>query len=278
MWKVFETEGEARIEARTSRQIARRTPRTFKIKNQSRALSAIALLTVFATAAIPHTAHAQLPIPGMPQVVYDPSAVAKLVTQLSRQMQQITVARGQLQAQLDNMRKLTNPPWRQINATMAQVDLLAQQGRSLAYSLRNIDSQFQQTFPGWRLSGTMATDMRTQNERTLATLRGALNATATTAQQFPIATANIDAMKNRMAAITSAQQAAELNGSIGIQSAEELALLRQQLAAQGNAQLVALADRINHELQGAAWQQTYTASAQARPTVPPRRNINGWAF
>lgn len=277
MRKLFEGEVETRV-GQPSMGISRQMLRTSNPKGQSRTLGTVVLLAAFVTAALPHTARAQLSIPGIPQVVYDPSAVAKLVTQLSRQVQQITVARGQLQAQLDNMRKLTNPPWRQINATMAQVDLLAQQGRSLAYSLRNIDSQFQQTFPGWQLSGTMATDMRTQNERTLATLRGALNATATTAQQFPIATANIDAMKNRIAAITSAQQAAELNGSIGIQSAEELTLLRQQFAAQGNAQLVALADRINHELQGAAWQQTYTASAQARPTVPPRRNISGWAF
>jgi type IV secretion system protein TrbJ len=278
MRKLFEIAGDARIGAHASGRLYRRMSCTLTTKGRSRALGAVALLAAFATVAIPHAAHAQLSIPGMPQVVYDPSAVAKLVTQLSRQMQQITVARGQLQAQLDNMRKLANPPWRQINATMAQVDLLAQQGRSLAYSLRNIDSEFQRTFPGWQLSGTMATDMRTQNERTLATLRDALNATNATAQQFPIAAANINAMKNSMATITSAQQAAELNGAIGIQSAEELTLLRQQLAAQSNAQIVALADRINHELQGAAWQQAYAASAQVRPIAPPRRDINGWAF
>lgn len=235
---------------------------------------ALALLIV----ASPSAARAQLPIPGMPQIVYDPTAVGKLITQLSRQMQQINVARGQLQAQLDNMRKLASPPWRQINTTMAQVDLLAQQGRALAYTLRNIDSEFQQTFPGFRLSGTMTADMRSQNERTLATLRGALNATAATAQQFPVATANIDAMKRQIATITSAQQAAELNGVIGIQGAEELTLLRQQLAALSNAQLVALAQQVNHELQGAAWQQAYTTPAQVPVVAPPRRSISGWAF
>lgn len=248
------------------------------ICERSRALGTVVLALSLVVAASPSIVHAQLSIPGMPQVVYDPTAVGKLVTQLSRQMQQITVARGQLQAQIDNMRKLTNPPWRQINATMAQVDLLAQQGRSLAYTLRNIDSQFQQTFPGWRLSGTMAADMRLQNERTLATLRGALNATATTAQQFPMATANIDAMKSRMATITSAQQAAELNGAIGIESAEELTLLRQQLAAQSNAQLVVLAEQINHELQAAAFEKAYDATVQVRRPAPPRRDISGWAF
>ena len=101
---------------------------------------------------------AQFGIPGLgglvggllskgPQVVVDPTAIAKLVTQLDQQIQQIQVARSQLQVNVDNMRKLANPPWRRINATMAQVDQLAQQGQALAYTLRNVDAQFRQTFP-----------------------------------------------------------------------------------------------------------------------------------
>jgi P-type conjugative transfer protein TrbJ len=249
-----------------------------------------AVLIALALAATPGaTLHAQFGIPGLgslvggllgkgPQVVVDPTAVAKLVTQLEQQIQQIQVARSQLQLNVDNMRKLASPPWRRINATMAQVDLLAQQGQALAYTLRNVDAQFRQTFPGWRVTATMAADMRTQSERTLATLLGALNAMNATAQQFPVAAANLEVMKTRMSAVTSAQQAAELNGAIGIQGAEELALLRQQLAAQQNAQLVAAAHQVNHELQGAAWQQAYMAPAQVRRQMPARRDISSWAF
>jgi P-type conjugative transfer protein TrbJ len=161
---------------------------------------------------------------------------------------------------------------------MAQVDQLAQQGQALAYTLRNVDAEFRQTFPGWRVSTTMTSDMRAQSERTLATLRSALNAVNATAQQLPVAAANLEVMKSRMGSVTSAQQAAELNGAIGIQGAEELALLRQQLATQQNAQLVATAQQINHELQGAAWQQAYMAPAQVRRPVPMRRDISAWAF
>ena len=245
--------------------------------------------TLTLTAAPFATSRAQFGIPGLgglvggllgggPQVVVDPTAVAKLVTQLEQQLQQIQVARSQLQLNIDNMRKLVNPPWRRINATMAQVAQLAQQGQALAYTLRNIDAEFRQTFPGWHVSATMSADMRAQSERTLATLRSALNAVNATAQQFPVAAANLELMKSRMSSVTSAQQAAELNGAIGIQGAEELALLRQQLATQQNAQLVATAQRINHELQGAAWQQAYMAAAQVRRPVPVRRDIAGWAF
>jgi P-type conjugative transfer protein TrbJ len=248
-----------------------------------------AILVASVAATPPAAARAQIPIPGLggliggllgggPQIVYDPSAVGKLVTQLDQIRRQIGIAQRQLQAQVDNMRKLSNPPWRTINATLAQVDALAQQGQALGYALADLDAQFRQTFPGWQLSGTMAGDMRAQNERTLATLRGALGATGATARQFPTSAANLQAMKRRMATITSAQQAAELNGSIGIQGAEELTLLRQQLAAMNSAQLVVLAQQINHQLQAAAFQQAYDAAAQIRRPAPPRRNISGWAF
>jgi P-type conjugative transfer protein TrbJ len=254
-----------------------------------RAIIRIVVLALALTGAPLATLHAQFGIPSLgglvggllgkgPQVVVDPTAVAKLVTQLDQQIQQIQVARSQLQLNVDNMRKLANPPWRRINATMAQVDQLAQQGQALAYTLRNVDAEFHQTFPGWRVSTTMTSDMRAQSERTLATLRSALNAVNATAQQLPVAAANLEVMKSRMGSVTSAQQAAELNGAIGIQGAEELALLRQQLATQQNAQLVATAQQINHELQGAAWQQAYMAPAQVRRPVPMRRDISAWAF
>lgn len=254
---------------------------------------ALVTLVLGAMLAAPSSARAQLPIPisipglggllggllgGGPQIVYDPTAVGKLITQLEQIRQQIGIAQRQLQAQVDNMRKLRNPPWRTINATLAQVNALAQQGQSLGYALANLDAQFRQTFPGWQLSGTMAADMRAQNERTLATLRGALDATGLTAQQFATSATNLQAMKSRMATITSAQQAAELNGAIGIQSAEELTLLRQQLAAMNSAQLVTLAQQINHELQAAAFQQAFDSAAQIRRLPPARRDISGWAF
>ena len=77
-----------------------------------------AVLLALALAAMPTaTLQAQFGIPGLgslvggllpkgPQVVVDPTAVAKLVTQLEQQIQQIQVARSQLQLNVDNMRKL----------------------------------------------------------------------------------------------------------------------------------------------------------------------------
>jgi P-type conjugative transfer protein TrbJ len=184
--------------------------------------------------------------------VIDAAAVAKLVTQLSRQLQQIKMQTQQLELQIENMKKLASPNWRAINTTMAQVDALTQQGFAISYSLATLGVELQQTFPGWKLSTTMAADMRLQNERTVATIRQTLLAAQATAAQFPVSTAKLSAMKGQVGSITSAQAAAELNGSIGIHTAEDITLLRQQLAAERNAQAVFLADEVNRATQAGA--------------------------
>ena len=188
--------------------------------------------------------------------VIDVEAIAKLTTQLTRQAQQIAVARSQLQTQLDNMRKLSNPNWRSISATMSQIDALTRQGQAISYSLGSLGAVFQQTFPGTiaggRLTPSLAGQLRVQDQRTLATLRGLLDAAQATSQQFATSTARLNAMKAQIGSIQGAQQAAELNGVIGIHTAEEITLLRQQLTAQASAGAVMQANQVNRDLQGAA--------------------------
>src|SRR5689334_20281909 len=81
---------------------------------------------------LPTTAHAQFGLFG-PTIVYDPAAVGKLVEQLIHQAEHIAVARSQLEQQIIALRKLPAPPWRDINAAMAEVDALTRQGEAVAY-------------------------------------------------------------------------------------------------------------------------------------------------
>jgi P-type conjugative transfer protein TrbJ len=209
-------------------------------------------MLALAVLVLPDRAHAQFGA----LLVYDPAAVGKLITQLSQQAQQIALARDHLKAQLDNMRKLGNPSWRTITSTVSQIDALTREGQAISYSLASLDTEFRRTFPGsisgGRLAPTLAGSLREQDQRTLATLRGLLNAAQATSQQFATGTARLTAMKAQIGSIQSAQQAAELNGVIGIHTAEEITLLRQQLVAQSSTQAVLQANRVNRDLQGAA--------------------------
>jgi P-type conjugative transfer protein TrbJ len=225
-------------------------------------------------ALLPTPAAAQFGLPGVPQIVYDPTAVGKLVTQLR-------VAQSQLQALRDNMRKLGSYNYRNIDGALAQIDAMTRQGQAISYSLANLDAQFRTTFPGSRVgatSGQRAADIRTQNERTLATIQGALAAARLSAQQFAVESARLNAIKRQIRSARSAQQIAELQGVVGVHTAEEITLLRQQLAAQNNAQQVYLANQVNRDLQGAAAARAFWRPGGSTPVRRKDMSVNAVGF
>lgn len=231
----------------------------------------IAAAMIVALGGLPATAHAQFGF-GFgfgPQIVFDPTAVGKLVAQLARQAEHIAVARDQLQAQMIALRKLPSPPWRDITAAMAQIDALSRQGDAIAYSAQNVDALFRATYAGTTTAGNAPTTEQQQVERTLATLRGALNAAARVATEFPVGVGRLHEMKRQMTTVQGHEQALELNGAIGVYSAEQLTLMGQQLAALANAQAVYFADEVNDRAQLRANTRAFLAKLGEIPASRP---------
>lgn len=214
--------------------------------------------------------------------VFDASNLARHVMNYRQLIQQVAMQRDQLRYQLDNMRKLGSPNWRTINTTLSTIDGLTRAGIALSYSLASITAEFDRTFPGASLTpaltGTMAGDIRRQNERALATIRATLEAANATAAQFATSNANLDAIRRQVGSITSAQQAAELNSTIEIHAAQELTLLRQQLAAAANAQNVYMAAQVNRDLQAVATQAAFRRAAIAQPVRPRDMRVSAVGF
>jgi len=232
---------------------------------KTRLLAATAL-AVLGCVLSPPAARAQFGLFGS-GLVFDPSNFARNVLHYARRLEQMNMQRQELQQQLAAMRKLRSPNWRQINATLTQMDALMQQGQGLAYSLRVIDQEFQRTFPGTRVFQNYPQERQTQAIRTLATLRGALNAANRAAREFPTSVARLDAMKRQLGTIQGHEEALELNGTIGMYSAEELTLLRQAVSALTNVQTVYYADQVNAQAQEAA---TVRARLTAMSAPGPR--------
>lgn len=228
----------------------------------------LAACTVVAVASVltPAPAQAQFGLFGS-GIVFDPSNFARNVLHYKRRIEQMNWQRQQLQQQVAAMRKLRNPNWRQINATLAHIDALMQQGQALAYSLRAIDAEFQRTFPGVQVFRNYHAEERMQAVRTLATMRAALNAANRAAREFPTSVARLEGMKRQMASIRGHEEALELNGTIGMYAAEELTLLRQSISALTNVQAVYYADQVNAEAQETA---TIRARLAAMSAPGPR--------
>ena len=241
-------------------------------RHANRRARVVSRLLAFTTAAaalgVPASAQAQFFAP-MP--VIDAGAIAKLVTQ-------VAVARDQLVTLRRNMEKLGSYDVRDVRGTLSQIDIITRQGQAISYSLSNLETVVNQTFPGRVLSGTMAADMQRQDIRTVATVRAAIAASRITAEQFAIEAAKLEAIKGRFRGIRSAQQAAELSGMVGVHTAEEMTLLRQQLAAQGNAQAVFLAYQANRAAQAGAAAAAFDAAGARTPTARARVDVQALGF
>lgn len=232
-------------------------------------LLAAGALAVLGFAATPATAHAQFGLFGS-GIVFDPSNFARNVLHYARRLEQMNLQRQQLQQQIAAMRKLRNPNWRQINAALVQMDALMQQGQALAYSLRAIDAEFQRTFPGAQVFRNYQAEERTQALRTLATMRGALNAANRAAREVPTSVARLEAMKRQLGTIQGHEEALELNGTIGMYSAEELTMLRQAVSALTNVQAVYYANEVNAEAQRrATFRARLTSMSASGPRYAP---------
>ena len=200
-------------------------------------------------------------------ITFDPTNFARNVLHYARRLEQEAMQSQALAQQVLAMRKLAHPNWRDITGTLAQMDGLMQQGQALAYTLTSIDAAFQQTFPGTQAFHNSLVEGQTQATRTLATLRGALNAAHGAALGVPTSLAQLEAIKSQLGGIHGHEEALELDGTIGMYSAEELTLLRQAVSALTNVQAVYAADQVNGQAQEAATiQAELTAMSAPGPT------------
>jgi len=195
------------------------------------------------------SAHAQF---GLGGIVLDPSNLARNVLHYARRLEQIAMQKQQLQQQLVAMRKLPNPPWRDIRQTMAQIDGLMADGRAIGYRLQNLNQQFQATFPVDRVFRDWPTERRAQAERTVATMGAVLAGARAQAQAFNDGLGRLTDMKGRVATVQGQEGALELQNTATVFTAEELMMLRQALMAQSSMQAVYYANRVNTEAQQAA--------------------------
>ena len=199
----------------------------------------------------PAAAHAQFGIPGVPQIVFDPKNLIENARQVAQTAQQIENQRRQILYQIQSLRKLQNPNWREISGLVGQLDALMQQGEALAYSAADLDAQFRRTFPGHELpAGWVASEtQRTQATRALATMHATLNTTRRQMQDLRSGIVRLGQIKRQMASIQGTQEAIELQNTLQAYAAEELMMLRQAVAVQTNAVAVAHAQQVQREMQ-----------------------------
>lgn len=185
--------------------------------------------------------------------VIDPAHIAKTIWNGRQIVEQVRNQANQIRNEVEMLRRLPEPPWREIRARVAELEEVMRAGEALAFSMDGLLDEFGVTFPGFRNYADWSTERRTQFDRSLQTLANSLMGLQQQGQQIALSQAELDRIKAMRA--SGQTSATELGNTIGAFAAEELVLLRQLIAVQANAQAVAAAQRINDEAQRAAAQE-----------------------
>jgi P-type conjugative transfer protein TrbJ len=196
-------------------------------------------------------AHAQLGLLSS-GIVFDPTNFARNVMHYARRLEQEAMQKRQLEQQLLAMRKLPNPPWRDIRQTVAQLDAVMADSRAIGYRLQNLQQQFRATFPVDRAFQDWPSERQAQADRTVATMGAVLAGARAQDQSFTDGLGRLADMRGRVATVQGQEGALELENSATVFNAQELMLLRQALIAQSAMQAVYYADRVNAQAQQAA--------------------------
>lgn len=220
--------------------------------------SGSALLTL----ALAQPASAQF---GIPQIVFDPRAVAEAIRSVRQRADQLVVQRRQLEHQVAALRSLRNPNWRHLGLLHRDLAAVVQEGEALGYSVERLDREFDRAFPGYSVPANPRTVNLEQMRRTLATMRASLRAAGLQARDAAQGQETLGRIKNQMGGIEGTQQAIQLHATLTGYTADELSAIRQALAAQANADAVYRAYELQQRMQAQAAWDSMIAHSRARP-------------
>jgi P-type conjugative transfer protein TrbJ len=220
----------------------------------------LVLVLLFIT---PRRANAQLG--GGTQIVFDPSMSARQLQQLQQETQTVANEAQQLQYMIKNTTGGYAGVWQSSQSMLDELGGLIQQQGGLSYTLGNLQSQFQQQFPGYAVPQNPDQQEARNIATTLNTLNGTLVDAQSQAQNFANEQAQFAQLKGMNRTATGRLQAIQVGNEIVLQQAQQIQMLRQLVVAMINAQNVAAANAVNRQAaEDASTQQWLTAG----PTVP----------
>lgn len=201
--------------------------------------------------------------------VIDPSNLKQNIAQVVHAIEQVNNQRLQIEYQLQALAKLDDPNLGDVRPLLQRLDELMREREALGYSLANLDRRFRETFPGWQASRSnleLSEAQRVQAERTLGTMRAALNALNEQAREVASGQATLAAIKGQMSGIRGTQEALELQATLDAFVADEIGLLRQTVTTEANIQAIYSAYVINQE---AEMRANFAAMMDRMTVVPP---------
>jgi P-type conjugative transfer protein TrbJ len=202
---------------------------------------------------------------GIGDEVFDPTMYASQLQQLQQETQTVVTEAQQLQYMIKNTTGGSAGVWQSNQSMLDELGGLIQQQGGLSYSLGNLQSQFQQQFPGYTVPKNPDQQEAANIATTLNTLNGTLADAQSQAQNFANEQAQFAQLEGMNRTAAGRLQAIQVGNEIALQQAQQIQMLRQLVVAMINAQNVTAANALNHQAaEDASTQQWLTAG----PTIP----------
>ncbi len=157
----------------------------------------------------------------------------QLVMQYAKQLQQYATQLQQYRQQVvdsiemfRNGRAFMTHIFGPVAQDLQGIANIVQEGRALAYSMRNLDRQFRNTFKGYTASPNIGQDYRTWSSSTLDTIMGTLKAAGLQHQQLQSEQGIIAGLRTMAQNADGRMQALNVANMIAEQSVEQIQKLR----------------------------------------------------
>ncbi len=254
-------------------------PREDRSRLRSTLIGSMALLAGAAlTFAPPPPARAQSIVLDPTNLVQNIIAAIQNITEVAQQVQQLTNEATQITNQIQQLQDMVNqaaqigsPTWGQVQSTIAALANAVNIGQSLAYSLPNIQAQFQAQFPGYVAPTDWNTQYQQWSQTTLDTLNGTLRSAGMNAGDFNNVQAALDSLQSANDSATGRNELMQVANSLASLQVEEMAKFRQLLALDINAQNVWKAHATNSDAASEAALQQFigTPASVSDPRSQP---------
>ena len=165
--------------------------------------------------------------------VIDPAHIAKSIYNGRQILNQLSAQRDQLRAFRENVRKLRSYNVRDVGGLIDQFDRTIASGGQLAYTSADLAREFDRTYRSFDVNDPAGEARRVLEDQLSGSLN-TLRALREHAEQLRTARRDLSGFQSQIRSATSAQQVAELQGTVQAYQAQETQMLRQVVMLQAD--------------------------------------------
>ncbi len=217
-------------------------------------------------------AHAAIPVIDFANLTQTVLTAARTLEEVNNQITQIQQGIAMLENQARNLTALPFSVLGNLQASMAQIDQLMGQAQSLAYTVQQVQVQFQQLYPNYQSANSITqagllADADARWQASVNTFRNTMAVQSQIVAAIPADQADLSALVGQSQGAIGALQAIQAGNQLLALQARQLSATQDLIAADARAQAAnAMQSAEVRSAAEADWQRFYGNGARYTPT------------